>query len=227
MRRASLVLFSALLCYGLETRASWEVVPLAATPDAIGHAERDVRDAADHSSEGYVGPVTTSPLLAQQDAATAIERSRQPQALLDAIRRDDTKRLRSLLRLGINPDTRDQDGTPALMLASLFGSPDALRLLLDRGANPNTTQRDRCHGVDVGHSGPDEGRTPPRSRRGCEPAFNHRPGQSLRLPHGRASCFACALSSAKKPSRRSSVQSRRCGTRPQGFAEFFNARDVS
>lgn len=58
--------------------------------------------------------------------------------LLNAVREGDRSRVAALLRSGIDPNTRDEAGSTALMHAAAFGSLDILRLLLEAGANPKT-----------------------------------------------------------------------------------------
>src|SRR5713101_4306350 len=59
--------------------------------------------------------------------------------LFDAIRRADTAAVKSLLGRGTS---RDADGVPALMAATLFAGADCLALLLERGASPNAVTGD-------------------------------------------------------------------------------------
>ena len=61
-----------------------------------------------------------------------------------------------LLKAGASPNIVDADGTPALMAATLFGGADLVKLLLDRGADPNRTGSGGHHRVDVGGSQPGE-----------------------------------------------------------------------
>src|SRR5258708_1987071 len=62
--------------------------------------------------------------------------------LFDAIRRDDTAAVKRLLDGGTSADSRDADGVPALMAATLFAGADCVAALLDRGANPNAATED-------------------------------------------------------------------------------------
>jgi hypothetical protein len=62
-------------------------------------------------------------------------------ALLDAAARGDRARLSALLNRGADPDTRDREGRPALLLATKSGRPDAVRTLLGAGATPDATTR--------------------------------------------------------------------------------------
>src|SRR5688572_26154698 len=59
--------------------------------------------------------------------------------LFQAIRRADNGEVRKLLKGGISADTVDTDGTPAVMAATLFADANCVKLLLERGANPNAT----------------------------------------------------------------------------------------
>ena len=47
-----------------------------------------------------------------------------------------------LLREGVDPDLRDENGEPALMCASWTGQTDMVELLLDAGADPNIKDMD-------------------------------------------------------------------------------------
>jgi len=57
--------------------------------------------------------------------------------LFQAIQKADHAAVKRLLEAGANPNAKDADGNPALMLAELFGGVDSVKLLLDRGADPN------------------------------------------------------------------------------------------
>jgi ankyrin repeat protein len=62
--------------------------------------------------------------------------------LFEAIRRADTPAVKRLLDRGTSVDSRDTDGVPALMAATLFAGADCVALLLERGANPNASTAD-------------------------------------------------------------------------------------
>lgn len=61
----------------------------------------------------------------------------QAEPLFEAIQHADTAAVRRLLESGVSADSRDSDGVPALMAATLFGGADCVKLLLEKGANPN------------------------------------------------------------------------------------------
>ncbi len=65
----------------------------------------------------------------------------QAQPLFDAIQRADTSAVKRLLAGGVSADSRDADGVPALMSAALFARVDCVRLLLDRGADPDAATK--------------------------------------------------------------------------------------
>jgi ankyrin repeat protein len=56
-----------------------------------------------------------------------------------AIRASDAGTLRSAQANGMDSNAYDENGTPALMLAALYANADCLRLLLERGADPNAS----------------------------------------------------------------------------------------
>jgi len=58
-------------------------------------------------------------------------------SLLQAIQRGDTAAVSGSLDAGITPNVTDDEGTPALMLATLFLDAEGVELLLKRGADPN------------------------------------------------------------------------------------------
>lgn len=59
--------------------------------------------------------------------------------LLDAVRTNDTRAVRALLKAGTDPNTRDDIGATALMHAAALSSEQCLRVLLDGGADVNAT----------------------------------------------------------------------------------------
>jgi ankyrin repeat protein len=60
-------------------------------------------------------------------------------ALLKAAATDDVDKVRSELARGMSPDSASKDGYTLLHLAARAGSMRVLRLLIERGANPNLT----------------------------------------------------------------------------------------
>ena len=58
--------------------------------------------------------------------------------LFHAIQRGDTAGVKRLLGGGASSNERDAGGTPALMAATLYAGTDCVKLLLDRGADPNS-----------------------------------------------------------------------------------------
>lgn len=65
--------------------------------------------------------------------------SRWDPALAAAVREGDTSGVRRLLRAGAALDGRDANGATVLMHAAAFSTPEIVRLLLDRGADPNVS----------------------------------------------------------------------------------------
>src|ERR1700690_1828023 len=70
-------------------------------------------------------------------AAPALLAETAHRPLFDAIQKADNAAVKRLLDRGVSPEAQDDEGTPALMAATLFGGVDSVKLLLDRGANPN------------------------------------------------------------------------------------------
>jgi ankyrin repeat protein len=65
-------------------------------------------------------------------------------ALFSSIRRGDQSLLASLLREGAPVNVHASDGTTPLMLATLHGAPDTVRLLLEHGADPNAANNSKA-----------------------------------------------------------------------------------
>lgn len=61
--------------------------------------------------------------------------------LLSAIQRGDVRTVRGLLKKGVDSNTVDGDGTPALMEAALYSTAEMMRALLDAGANVNSRDK--------------------------------------------------------------------------------------
>src|SRR5690242_15938252 len=78
-------------------------------------------------SSGMVA-VTAALLAAQPPSA---------EPLFQAIQKADSTGVRLLLKRGISANSKDADGTPALMTAALFADADCVKLLLEAGADPN------------------------------------------------------------------------------------------
>ena len=58
-------------------------------------------------------------------------------SFFQAIRRGDTATVSRLIDSGVSPNITDDEGVPALMLATLFSDAGCVELLLERGADPN------------------------------------------------------------------------------------------
>jgi N-acyl-D-amino-acid deacylase len=70
-------------------------------------------------------------------AASAQTIDADREALFAAIRHGAVGDVERLIARGASPNTKDSQGTPALMAAALFGDGEMVGLLLKRGANPN------------------------------------------------------------------------------------------
>ncbi len=64
-----------------------------------------------------------------------------PDGFLKKIAEGDVDSVQLLLDAGIDPNSKDNEESSALMIASHLGFPDIVTLLLDRGANPNAKNR--------------------------------------------------------------------------------------
>lgn len=68
----------------------------------------------------------------------AASRTRTHRDLHTAIRKGDMVSVQYLLGIGVDPNTTvDEQGTPALVAAAVYGNASMLRALLEKGANPN------------------------------------------------------------------------------------------
>ena len=85
--------------------------------------------------------MTARPLIVALLLASGLSVAQTPgeAPLFLAIRKADTAAAKRLLDQGVRADSKDSEGTPALMAATLYSRADLVKLLLDRGANPNVT----------------------------------------------------------------------------------------
>lgn len=65
--------------------------------------------------------------------------------LKDAILEDDYERAKELLQQGVNPNTVDESGFPVLLIAVRYNRENIVKLLLEKGANPNA----ECDGLPI------------------------------------------------------------------------------
>ena len=66
---------------------------------------------------------------------------RTRETLFRAIQKGDTRAVKRLISGGLSANARDSDGTPPLMMATLFAGADCVQLLLERGADPNQANK--------------------------------------------------------------------------------------
>ncbi len=77
------------------------------------------------------------PEVARLLAAHGIRPAVDPAVLFEAIRSKKEDRVRAALDAGLDANARDKDGAPAIYAAANWGGPAIVRLLLDRGADPD------------------------------------------------------------------------------------------
>jgi ankyrin repeat protein len=90
----------------------------------------------------FVAPVAVGILLVGLAAHTPVAARRQEKSapdLIAALKGGIVRDVERILSSGGDADTVTVDGTPALMVAALYGGADIVELLLKRGANPNRT----------------------------------------------------------------------------------------
>ena len=77
------------------------------------------------------------PLIAFFGVSLLSHSSNAQESLFQAIQRGDTAAVRQAIDSGVSSSIRDEEGTPLLMLATLFSDAEAVELLLQDGADPN------------------------------------------------------------------------------------------
>jgi hypothetical protein len=76
-------------------------------------------------------------VLAAMLGVTATSQEDSGETFYAAIRANDLPRLNGILTTGANVNAKDERGITPLMYTAWVGSVDAMRRLLDRGADPN------------------------------------------------------------------------------------------
>src|SRR5689334_7710500 len=89
----------------------------------------------------FLGAVRTFALMAIITPTVLTTAEPLPELLFRAIRTGNTVEISRALDSGISARAIDGNGTPALMSATLFGDAAIVKLLLDRGADPNATNK--------------------------------------------------------------------------------------
>src|SRR4051812_45159028 len=69
----------------------------------------------------------------------SVHRSNATDETYAAMRSGDTERVQALLAKGISPNQHDDRSNTLLMQAAVYGHADALKLLMDKGADVNAT----------------------------------------------------------------------------------------
>jgi hypothetical protein len=85
--------------------------------------------------------VRTFALMALIMPAVPMAAERSPEPLFRAIKTGNKAQISRALDSGISAKAIDGNGTPALMSATLFGDAAVVKLLLERGADPNATNK--------------------------------------------------------------------------------------
>ncbi len=84
-------------------------------------------------------PSSLVAVLAAMLGVTATSQDTSGEAFYAAIRANDLPRLNGMLTAGANVNAKDERGITPLMYAAWVGSVDAMKRLLDHGADPNLT----------------------------------------------------------------------------------------
>jgi ankyrin repeat protein len=85
----------------------------------------------------HVARVICAVIAAFCVASTRAQNENPSDAFYTAIRANDLTRLAAMLNERADPNVKDARGVTPLMQAAIVGSPDAMKLLLDNGADPN------------------------------------------------------------------------------------------
>ena len=120
-------------------------------------------------------PFSTCLLVFGADLASQ-SRSPREHLLFRAIRDEDHGLLRSLLRGKVPLEIRRSDGTTPLLYAATLGIAQAVRILLDHGADPKATNRAGATALHYGAFDPEI--VKPLLRRGADPKAHTKRGNT-------------------------------------------------
>lgn len=126
-----------------------------------------------------LGMAAVSALLAGTEPKAASNTEWLNNKLVDAVREGNLATMKAALDSGANPNTKDAEGTPAVMIATLYASAPALELLLDRGADPNAFNAAHASALIWAAGDADKVRT--LLSKGADPNLRSGPGRTALL----------------------------------------------